>query len=176
MTTDAIRVVCVEDNQLVSGAIARKLDGREGFEWLGSAETREAFLKLIDETSPTVVCMDFAMPGQDPFVMMEDLASRHPECRVLFLSGYVTHECIERAISAGAWGYLSKGDDPRIIVESIQRVAAGSFVLGDIARQHYRGAVPARGKPPLPRVEIPKQSTGFRALRRFFSRTPPGGT
>lgn len=176
MTPDVIKVLCVEDNQLVSNAIARKLTGRPGFEWLGSADTRESFLHLIERSAPSVVCMDFSMPGQDPFVMMDDLAAKHPHSRVLFLSGHVTHECIDRAISAGAWGYLSKGDDPKFIVDSIQRVAAGNFVMGDIAKQHYRGAVPQRGRPPIPRVEVPERVSGFRALKRFFNRTPPSGS
>ncbi|MEK6701898.1 MAG: response regulator transcription factor [Planctomycetota bacterium] len=171
MSAPAIKVLCVEDNQLVSDAIGRKLSGRDGFLWLGSAATLDELHGLLGRNSPDVVCMDFSMPGQDPFEMIKALDERCPDARVLFLSGHASHEGISRAISVGAWGYISKGDDPRTIVESIRRVAAGEFVLGDTAREHYRGAVPMKGQRAPAPLDSESQPLRVRAMRWLLART-----
>lgn len=174
MSGSVIKVLCVEDNQLVSDAIGRKLSGRAGFEWLGSAATLQELRKLLDRDSPDVVCMDFSMPGQDPFEMMEALAQGCPEARVLFLSGHASHDGIARAISAGAWGYISKGDDPRTIVDSIKRVASGEFVLGNTARECFRGPVPLKGQRSQTDPEPDVQPLTVRAMRWLRARTSRG--
>jgi hypothetical protein len=56
---------------------------------------------------------------------------------VLVLTGHARAEYITTAIDAGAWGYLSKAEDSRVIVDSIRRVAAGAFVLGKYTQLHY---------------------------------------
>ena len=53
------------------------------------------------------------------------------------LSGYVRPDYIDRAVEAGAWGYLSKNERPESILASIRSVAAGEFTLGPEVREHY---------------------------------------
>jgi len=145
-----IRVLCVEDNQLVADAIARKLDGDPDFEWLGWVSTSDALMEAVSRTPPDVVCMDLDVPGQDTFAMVRDLAEKCPAARVLILSGHIRQDYIDRALNAGAWGYLCKGEESRVIVDGIRRVAAGECVLGTIVRETFQGPIPARPSPAPP--------------------------
>lgn len=143
MHSTPLRVICVEDNELVAGALERKLARSEGFEWLGWVRDAESLQQIVLANRPDVVCMDLDIPGQDTFKMIRDLGKRCPTARVLMLSGHLRDDDIQRAIDAGAWGYLSKGEDSAVIVAGIRRVAAGEVVMGTIAKAFF-GSVPQK--------------------------------
>jgi DNA-binding NarL/FixJ family response regulator len=138
-----IQVLCVEDNQLVAEAIGRKLAHDSEFAWLGWVDSLEGLVERAKQPGPAVICMDLNMPGQDPFEMIQVLREQRPEWRVLVFTGYSEPENIERALDAGAWGFLSKAEEPRLIVDAIRRVASGSFVLGELSQAAYERPRPA---------------------------------
>jgi DNA-binding NarL/FixJ family response regulator len=140
MRARPIRVLSVEDNEFVADALARKLAGDPDFHWMGWVRSIEE----LDgkgrgaEGPPDVVCMDLDMPGQDAYQMIRFLQHAYPDCRVLMLTGHVDVDNIDKAIDAGAWGYLSKAEESRTIVDSIRRVADGHFVLGQLCQTEYK--------------------------------------
>lgn len=144
-----IRVLCVEDNELVAEAIGRKLSGHADFEWLGWVNTAESLYERVEQTAPDVVCMDLDIPGQDAFGMIRALKDKSPHTRVLILSGFVQSDYIDRAVHAGAWGYLSKAEESRVIVDAFRKVAAGSFVMGRHSQVEWKAT-------PAPPVSSPK--------------------
>ncbi|MGH7241850.1 MAG: response regulator [Phycisphaerales bacterium] len=176
-TSGPIRILCVEDNQLVADALCRKLTGNPDFEWLGWVDSAQALYEKTTSLTPDVVCMDLNVPGQDVLDMIRQLKSIAPQVRAIILSGHMSAEAVDEAIDAGAWGYLSKAEDSRVIVDSLRRVAAGEFVLGPLTE----GGRNAHRTPPSrapanssnsgersnssDRVEEPKP---LRFLRRLF--------
>lgn len=126
----AVRVLCVDDNSLVADAVATRLYLVGGFKWLGHLPSASGVVDAVARLEPDVVLMDLDMPGPDPFHAMRELAEQHPESRVLVLSGHVRRDLLDRAIEAGAWGYISKSDDAGTLVSAVRRVARGEFVLG----------------------------------------------
>lgn len=130
MGSSPISVMCVEDNELVADAIGRKLSKDPRFEWLGWVNNQPALLSKVMERNPDVVCMDLDIPGQDALEMIRSLKGASPKSRVLVLTGHVREDYVNHTVDAGAWGYLSKAEESRVIVESIRRIAAGEFVLG----------------------------------------------
>lgn len=172
-TPSPVRVLCVEDNQLVADAISRKLEGDSRFQWLGWVDTAEALYETVSRTPPDVVCMDLDIPGQDTFAMVRGLGERCPSARVLMLSGHVRQDLIDNAVSAGAWGYLSKGEESRVIVDGLRRVAEGEFVLGTIAREGFHGPLPTDPPAPdrEPAGEPPRSGwNAIHVLRRVLNR------
>lgn len=137
MESDAIRILCVDDNPFVSDAIERRLRHEPGFEWLGRLESADELVAEVGRLRPHVVLLDIDMPGKDSFEALEELSSTHEEVRTVMLSGYVRPDYIDRAVEAGAWGYLSKNERPESILASIRNVAAGEFTLGPEVREHY---------------------------------------
>ena len=151
MPISPIRVLCVEDNELVADAIGRKLARDERFEWLGWVSTGPALLDAAVVLRPDVVCMDLDIPGQDTLEMIRALKLKCPATRVLILSGHLREDYVNQTVEAGASGYLSKAEESRLIIETIRRIAAGEFVLGKLTmsesdtQAHPRGVRAARG-------------------------------
>ena len=140
MTVDSpIQVLCVDDNPLVADAVAIRLKLAGGFRWLGHLTGAQGLAETVSRDPPDVILMDLDMPGEDPFEAIRLLSVMQPAVRVLILSGHVRSELIDRAIEAGAWGYVSKSDGADTLVSAIQRVAAGEFVLGpEVAAENAR--------------------------------------
>lgn len=138
MASTPIRVMSVEDNQLVADVLARRLSHDDRFEWLGFVSDSEGLYAAVASEPPDVVCMDVDLPGQDPFTMIRELAQRSPRTRVLMLSGHTQASLIEEAMEAGAWGYLSKADQPSLIVDGIRRVARGELAFSEQTLLEYK--------------------------------------
>jgi len=124
------RVLCVDDHQFLGEGLRTKLSLEPDMEfvgWIGSAAT---LLSEVKSTQADVVLMDIEMPGPDPFEALADLVRSSPDVRVLMFSAYVRDRFIDRALDAGAWGYLSKSDDPDSVAEAIRTVRGGEFAFG----------------------------------------------
>jgi len=129
MSTKIIKVLCVDDNDMVADAVQMKLNDDPQFMWIGRLHSA---LNLLEETKvrqPDVVLLDIAMPGPDPFEVLQSMSEECPASRVLMFSGYVGSDLIDRAVQAGAWGYLAKSETPQKLLWAIAQVAVGQFVL-----------------------------------------------
>jgi DNA-binding NarL/FixJ family response regulator len=134
---EPIRVLCVDDNATVGEAIASKLqrvEGMSGIGWLGEAG---ALVQVVSAECPDIVVLDLDMPGMSPFSAMEELAQACPRTRVVVFSGHVRAELIDRAMEAGAWGYVSKNDGEENLVWAVREAAAGRVALGNEVRAVY---------------------------------------
>lgn len=147
MAVAPIRVLCVDDNQLVCDALERKFAGLDGFHWCGALPDAGLLTQRALEVRPHVVLLDMDMPGPDALEEMQRLLKVMPECRVIVLSGLLTETLVERALSSGASGYLSKAAASSEIVDAVERAAAGETVLGMEVRIVYGGRIPARRPP-----------------------------
>jgi len=145
----ALRVLCVDDNPLVLEALGLKLSLLTGFHWLTPLSSADELVAEVRRQMPDVVLLDIDMPGRDPLEALAELTLNEPLTRVLMFSGLSRGDLVERAIDAGAWGFLSKHADLEAIVSAIHLVASGQFFLseeyGDIApqrlRRHQHGGV-----------------------------------
>lgn len=126
----AIRVLCVDDNDLVAEALQIKLQLSGGFEWLGRLPSADSLVEVATRLRPDVVLLDIDMPGKSPFVALVELREGCPDTRVLMISGHVRQELIDRAFECGAWGYISKNDGTDVIVQGVRDVARGEFAMG----------------------------------------------
>jgi two-component system, NarL family, response regulator DegU len=130
MPDQAIRVLCVDDNDFVAEAIRRKLSLDPNFSWAGWLPEARDLTSKVKETRADVVLLDIDMPGKDSFEALAELAAQCPDARVIMLSGYVRSDYIDRAVEAGAWGYVSKNENTETILAAIQQVAGGGFAMG----------------------------------------------
>lgn len=132
MQPKPIRVLCLEDNELVADAIARKLEGDERFHWLGWINNEPSFFAAFAQQQPDVVCMDLMLASHTTDGLIERLRKEHPGSRVLVISRTTRESDVARAMNAGAYGFISKGEESRFIVDAIQRVGRGQQVFGRI--------------------------------------------
>ena len=102
----AIRVLLVDDHQVVREGLRRMLEVEDDIRVVGEATGMEEALKLAELHSPDVVLMDIKMPGVDGVEATRRLKEKQPACNIIMLTLY--EEYIAEAIKAGAAGYLLK--------------------------------------------------------------------
>jgi DNA-binding NarL/FixJ family response regulator len=129
-----IRILCVDDNELVCQALERKFAGLDGFEWCGSLGDAADLVQRTVECEADVVLLDVDMPGPDALSCIPLIQKARPECRVVVLSGMLTQALVDKALDAGASGYLSKADSSGEIIEAVRRVAEGEIVFSPEVR------------------------------------------
>jgi DNA-binding NarL/FixJ family response regulator len=124
-----VRLMCVDDNALVAQAVERRVACEPDMAWSGWAERTDDVLAHVQRENPDVILLDIDMPGRDAFEVVREIAQQFPDARVVMFSGYVRADYIERAIDAGAWGYISKNESVSDMLAAVRRVAAGEFML-----------------------------------------------
>ena len=137
--TNPIRVMTIDDHEILRGGIRFSLLAFDDLEFVGEARSGEEALRLCSELRPDVVLMDMAMPGMDGVETTEALLARLPQVRVLTLSSFHDPELVQRAMQAGAIGYLVKGVTADRLAQAIREAYAGRPTLAPEAVQALVG-------------------------------------
>ncbi len=128
--TPAIRVVVVDDHQIVRDGLVALLGALDGIEVVGTAADGREALHVIGESAPDLVVMDIQMPQLDGIEATRFLTGRDPGLRVVMLTMNEDDDTILAAIRAGACGYLLKGAGAEEVQAAIRSAAAGGMVFG----------------------------------------------
>jgi DNA-binding NarL/FixJ family response regulator len=125
MSDRPLRVVLVEDHELVRAAVRHALDAAADIDVVGDAATAEEGVALVAELRPDVVLIDIDLPGMRGTELVRDLAPRFPESWLVMLTVSRAERDLLDAIRAGARGYLSKNLSPDALVRSVRAVRDG---------------------------------------------------
>ena len=125
-----MRIVVVDDDCLVAGALKMILEAEEGFvvEAVGTDGSEAIF--LYESYKPDVLLMDIRMKEMDGLDASEHILKSFPDAKILLLTTFLDDEYIIRALKLGAKGYLIKQDYEHI-VPAIKAVSIGQNVYGD---------------------------------------------
>jgi DNA-binding NarL/FixJ family response regulator len=121
----AIRVIVVDDQDIVRDGLVTVLSLLDGIEVVGAGSTGAEAVDLVAEQRPDVVLMDLRMPVMDGAAATEHIVGRYPEVAVLVLTTYDDDASISRALRAGARGYLTKDASREDIDVALRSVARG---------------------------------------------------
>ncbi len=124
-----IKVLIVDDHDLVRTGINRLLSDSKGIKVVGEASTGEEGLALAKELRPDVVLMDANMPGIGGLEATRRLLRYDRDIKVIAVSVHTEEPYPSRFIQAGAAGYLTKGADIEEMVAAIRQVARGKHYL-----------------------------------------------
>ncbi|AIR90626.1 response regulator transcription factor GacA [Pseudomonas cremoricolorata] len=131
-----IRVLVVDDHDLVRTGITRMLSDIEGLEVVGEADSGESALKHARELKPDVVLMDVKMPGIGGLEATRKLLRSHPDIKVVAVTVCEEDPFPTRLLQAGAAGYLTKGAALDEMVQAIRLAFAGQrYISPQIAQQ-----------------------------------------
>lgn len=120
-----IRILLVEDQQLISGALAALLDLEEDLEVVGTAPNGRAALASMTEQHVDVVVTDIEMPEMNGLELAAAVRSRHPGTRVVVLTTFARVGYLQRAMESGADAYLLKDGPTKSLAAAIRDATRG---------------------------------------------------
>ncbi|AOH44461.1 DNA-binding response regulator [Anaerolineaceae bacterium oral taxon 439] len=128
---DKLRVLLVDDHEVVRLGIRALLNQSEGFEVVGEASNARESIELTAEIMPDIVLMDIRLPGMSGIEACEEITQKNKDVKVVMLTSYAEDEMLFAAIRAGASGYLLKQISSEDLIRSLNSVARGDAALLD---------------------------------------------
>lgn len=144
-----IRVMIVDDHEIVREGLQILLAEEAEFEIVGTAGDGATALALAEKLNPDVILMDLVMPDLDGIEVTRRILSSTPTARVLILTTFAENESVRDAIRAGAIGYLLKDVLKADLLRALRDTAAGRASLHPEAQQHLMRQVVDSETPPL---------------------------
>ncbi|MEU4831793.1 response regulator transcription factor [Streptosporangium sp. NPDC023615] len=124
-----IRVLLVEDQAMVRGALASLLGLEPDIEVVGEAASAREALAVALETRPDIALLDVEMPGGDGITAGARIREALPGCRVMILTTFGRPGYLRRAMEAGAAAFLVKDSPARELAAAVRRVRGGERVI-----------------------------------------------
>lgn len=128
--SEAIRILIVDDHEVVRRGLALVLRQEPDFQVAGEAQDGEEALKLCGKLQPHVVVLDWKMPQMSGVSAAQFIRRQWPEIRILMLSGAPTDLTVLDALEEGIDGFVHKDISPENLAHAIRVVAGGSPYLG----------------------------------------------
>jgi DNA-binding NarL/FixJ family response regulator len=125
----SVRVLLVDDQELVRTGFRMVLDAQEGIEVAGEASDGRAALEVLRSTSADVVLMDVRMPKMDGIEATRHICATPDGPKVIILTTFDLDEYAFSALKAGAAGFLLKDAGPEQLIEAIHAVSSGDAVV-----------------------------------------------
>jgi DNA-binding NarL/FixJ family response regulator len=146
------RVLLVDDHPLVRQALTDLIAREADMAVCGEAEDRQGTLAAIEASRPDLAIVDVGLKNSDGIALIKDLHDLHPQMPTLVLSMHDESLYAERAIRAGASGYISKQEASTKIIEVVRKILAGEIywserVAARVASKAARSVRGADGSP-----------------------------
>ncbi len=148
--TKKIRVFVVDDHPIVRQGLAQLLNREPDLMVCGEAEDARAALQSIDASKPDILIVDVSLNGPDGIDLLKTIRTRDSHLPVLILSMHDESLYAERALRAGANGYIMKQEATERVLIAIRQILTGEVYVSDrmaqkMVRQFVKGsAVPKR--------------------------------
>lgn len=123
-----VRVLLADDHTMLREGLRRSLEGH-GLEIVGEAADGDEVVKQVELLKPDVVLMDVSMPIRDGVEAARLIKEKHADVAIVMLTMHADAEVIQRAVRAGAAGYLTKDCSTDEIVSTIKLAANGETAL-----------------------------------------------
>lgn len=138
------RVAIVEDDAILREELARVVNGADGLDVAGLAETLSAGRALLT-SNPDVLLIDLALPDGNGVDLIRQARADNSGIKIIVVSIFGDARSVVRAIEAGADGYLLKGADPREAEAAIRSVLDGGAPISPTVASHILARMRERG-------------------------------
>ncbi len=132
----ALRVLLVDDHAVVRAGYRSLLDAAPDIQVVAEAESGEQACQLFAQQSPSVVVMDLSLPGIGGLEAIRRIIARDKSAAILVFSMHDDIAFVEKAMQAGALGYITKNCAPEIMLDGVRAVAAGQSYLDKTLAQN----------------------------------------
>jgi two-component system response regulator DevR len=124
-----LRLVLVDDHQVVRLGLRALLDGEPDITVVGEAGTAAAAIQVVGRLQPDIVLLDIRLPDQSGITACQQVRQRWPAVQVLMLTSFADEDLVLDAISAGAAGYVLKQVGTDDLLRAVRAVGRGDAVL-----------------------------------------------
>ncbi|MEH2107926.1 response regulator transcription factor [Nostoc sp.] len=124
-----IRVITVDDHEILRGGIKFVLLAFDDIELVGEARNADEAVHLCEQLQPDVVLMDLMMVGMNGAEATRAIRKKYPQIQVLILTSFLANDLVQQAMQAGAIGYLLKGISIDELADAIRAAAIGRSML-----------------------------------------------
>ena len=163
MSAGSVRVVVVDDHEVVRCGLVNLLDGTD-VEIVAEASSGEAAVSLAMKHKPDVILLDIRMaPGKDGLKALENIRNDAPSVRCIMLTTFDNPTYIARAVASGAHDYILKGCSREELLESITGAASGQLPLR--AGELRRVATTMANRVVTPDPDVPLTQREMQVLR-----------
>lgn len=138
--TAAIRVMIVDDHDMVRSGLAVFLQAFDDLELVGETGSGEEAVLLADETDPDVVLMDLLMPGTDGVTAAKRILDLNSDIKIIALTSFCDEGLVQSALEAGVVGYLMKNTSIDELADAIRASMTGEPTLAPEALRSLIGA------------------------------------
>lgn len=123
-----ISILLVEDHEVFAKALLRVLGGKKELNVVAVVESAEKALEQLPDLNVDLVLADVSLPQMNGINLVAEIRAKYPHLRCAVLSGHLSPDYVQRALDAGAHGYMVK-DNPSGILEGIQRIVNGEIYI-----------------------------------------------
>ena len=124
-------VIIIDDHPLFSRGLSQLIETQKDYKVIGMAKDRNEALSLLDTTTPDLAIVDLNLGQEDGLELIKDIIIIHPQTKILVLSMHDERFYAERAIKAGAKGYIMKEEAESQVINAIKTVNNGEIYLSE---------------------------------------------
>lgn len=124
-------VIIIDDHPLFSRGLAQLIETQGNLKVIGMAKDRNEALTLLNNTTPNLAIVDLNLGQEDGLELIKDIMIIQPKTKILVLSMHDERFYAERAIKAGAKGYIMKEEAESQVINAIQTVIHGEIYLSE---------------------------------------------
>ncbi|MDD4876920.1 MAG: response regulator transcription factor [Dehalococcoidales bacterium] len=136
-----IRILLVDDHQVVREGLKHMLEQEDDMEIVGQSANGSEAMSQVEKLSPNIILMDIKMPGVNGIELTRQIKQKQPYCSIIMLTLY--DEYLLQAMEAGATGYLLKDAKRTELTQAIRQVYDGAIVISNNitakSRAEYEG-------------------------------------
>jgi two-component system, NarL family, invasion response regulator UvrY len=130
-STSGISILLVDDHPVVRQGYRRVLEHQGDFRVVAEADNAADAYRAFKAHAPDVVVMDISMPGASGLEAIRNIRQRSPAARILVFSMHSEATLVKAAFGAGASGYVTKSNEPMVLIAAIRSVTRGERAMSD---------------------------------------------
>ena len=124
-----VRLLLVDDFRLWRECVEAHLEGQPNLQIAGFASDGVEALQKVEELQPDLVLLDISLPKLSGIETARQIRKLNPDCKIIFLTGYLHPEIVRAILEAGACGYVHKQDASDELLASLESVLVGKQYL-----------------------------------------------
>lgn len=146
MSQSDLRLLLVDDSEVVRMGLRALLDAAEGFSIVGEADSVKSAVDASRDLKPAVILLDIHLPDGTGLDACRQILRQSPDSRILVLTSEADERLVDQAIRAGAHGYLLKEINARALIQAIRDVAVGKSILDPAVTARVMQLVKSNGQ------------------------------